>query len=104
MGRVIIEPGAEIVNSVIRGPAIIGEKSRIVDAYVGPFTSIYHGVEIRKSEVEYSIVLEDSKLLDLPTRIDHSLIGKDVVIQRTAVLPKALRFMLGDQSRVELTP
>jgi glucose-1-phosphate thymidylyltransferase len=104
IGRVVIETGAEIIDSVVRGPAIIGEGSRIIDSYVGPFTSIYHGVEIRKSEVEHSIVLENSKILDSPMRIEDSLIGRDVVIQRTETLPKALRFMLGDQSRVELTP
>ena len=104
IGRVVIAPGAEITNSVVRGPAIIGERTRIVDSYIGPFTSIYHHVEIRKSEVEHSIVLENSKILDVPTRIEESLIGKDVVIQRTATMPAALRFMLGDQSRVELIP
>jgi len=58
--------------------------------------------ETRASEVEHSIVQEDSKILDVPTRIEDSLIGKDVVIQRTVQMPNALRFMLGDQSRVEL--
>jgi glucose-1-phosphate thymidylyltransferase len=104
IGRVSIGAGTEIVNSVVRGPAIIGEGSRVVDSYVGPFTSIYDGVELVKSEIEHSIVLENSKILDSPIRIEDSLIGRDVVIQRTETLPKALRFMLGDQSRVELTP
>jgi glucose-1-phosphate thymidylyltransferase len=103
IGRVVIEKGAEVVDSVIRGPAIIGEGTRIVNSYVGPFTSIYHGVEIRNSEVEHSIILENSKILDAPSRIEDSLIGKDVVIRRTAVMPKALRFMLGDHSEVDLT-
>ncbi|MDQ6879191.1 MAG: glucose-1-phosphate thymidylyltransferase [Candidatus Dormibacteraeota bacterium] len=104
IGRVVVGLGAQIINSVVRGPAIIGEETRIVDSYVGPFTSIYHHVEILKSEVEHSIILENSKILDVPNRIEDSLIGKDVVIQRTQTLPKALRFMLGDQSKVELAP
>jgi len=58
--RVIIENGAEIINSVIRGPAIIGERTRVVNSYVGPFTSIYHDVEIEDSEIERAIVLEES--------------------------------------------
>ena len=103
IGRVAIGAGTEIVNSVVRGPAIIGKGSRIIDSYVGPFTSIHDGVELHKSEVEHSIVLENSKIIDSPSRIEDSLIGKDVVIQRTETKPKALRFMLGDQSRVELT-
>jgi len=103
IGKVSIEAGAEIVDSVVRGPAIIGSKSRIVNSYVGPFTSVYHGVEILNSEIEHSIVLENSKIIDVAPRIEDSLIGKDVVIRRTDQMPKALRFMLGDHSEVELT-
>jgi len=103
VGKVVVEAGAEICNSVIRGPAIVGERSRIVNSYVGPFTSIYHDVEIRNSELEHSIVLENSKILDISTKIEDSLIGKEVVIRRTEEMPKALRFMLGDRSEVELT-
>ena len=56
--RVTIEKGAEIINSVVRGPTIIGEHTRIVNSYVGPFTSIYHHVVVEDSEIERSIVLE----------------------------------------------
>jgi len=103
IGKVSIEAGAEIVDSVVRGPAIIGSKTRIVNSYIGPFTSVYHGVEIVNSEIEHSIVLENSKIIDVSPRIEDSLIGKDVVIRRTDRMPKALRFMLGDHSEVELT-
>ena len=103
VGKVVIEAGAEISNSVIRGPAIIGERTVIADSYIGPFTSIYHGCEIRNSELEHSIVLENSKILGVGTKIEDSLIGKEVVIRRTEELPKALRFMLGDRSEVQLT-
>lgn len=103
VGKVVIEAGAEISNSVIRGPAIIGERTTIADSYIGPFTSIYHGCEIRNSELEHSIVLENSKILGVGTKIEDSLIGKEVVIRRTEELPKALRFMLGDRSEVQLT-
>jgi len=102
IGKVVLEAEAQIVDSVVRGPAIIGERTRIVNSYIGPFTSIYYGTEIRNSEVEHSIVLENSKILDVPVRIEDSLIGKDVLIRRTEAMPKALRFMLGDHSEVEL--
>jgi glucose-1-phosphate thymidylyltransferase len=102
VGKVVIEAGAEIRNSVIRGPAIIGERSQILNSYVGPFTSVYHGCEIRNSELEHSIVLENSKILDVAGKIEDSLIGKEVVIRRTDEMPKALRFMLGDRSEVQL--
>lgn len=99
-GLVVIEKGAEVINSVIRGPAIIGEKSRIVNSYIGPFTSIYHDVVIENSEVEHSIVLENSCIDSIPQRIEDSLIGRNVVISRSPLKPKAYKFTLGDNSRV----
>jgi glucose-1-phosphate thymidylyltransferase len=103
VGKVVIEAGADIRNSVIRGPAIIGERTQVINSYIGPFTSVYHGCEIRNSELEHSIVLENSKILDVTSKIEDSLIGKEVVIRRTDQMPKALRFMLGDRSEVQLS-
>lgn len=100
--RVIIEKGAEVINSVIRGPAIIGEYSRIINAYIGPFTSIYHHVVIENAEVSRSIVLEHSQIRDLDQRIEDSLIGRHVVIQRSPIRPRAYKFTLGDHSQLEL--
>ena len=98
--RVTIQKGAEIVNSVIRGPAIIGERSRIVNSYVGPFTSIYHDVLIENSEIERAIVLEHSLIRDIPARIQDSLIGRRVSLTRSPIKPKAYKLTLGDHSQV----
>jgi glucose-1-phosphate thymidylyltransferase len=99
-GKVTIEKGAEIINSVIRGPAIIGEESRIINSYIGPFTAIYHHTLIEATEIEHSIVLENCKIVDIPQRIESSLIGRSVEITRSPVKPKALRLVLGDHSKV----
>src|SRR3954464_6570954 len=53
-GRVVIEEGAEIVRSTIRGPAIIGARTRVVDSYVGPFTAIAGDCVVVGSEIEHS--------------------------------------------------
>ncbi len=100
VGKVTLEKGAEIINSVIRGPAIIGEETRIVNSYIGPFTSIYHHCLVRDSELEHSIVLEHSKILDIPQRIEDSLIGRNVEITRSPLKPRAHKLILGDNSRV----
>lgn len=100
IGKVIIEKGAEIINSTIRGPAIIGEHTRIVNAYVGPFTSVYHHCTIESSEIEHSIVLEHSTILDLPNRLEDSLIGRHVEVHRSPFKPRAYRMVLGDHSNV----
>ena len=100
--RVTIQEGAEIINSVVRGPAIIGRNTRLVNAYVGPFTSIYYHCLIENSEIEQSIVLEHSKILDIPHRIADSLIGRNVRMTRSQDRPKVVRMTLGDNSKVGL--
>ena len=100
--RVTIEEGAQIINSVVRGPTIIGENTRIINSYVGPFTSIYHDCLIEDAEIEHCIVLENSQIIDVPARITDSLIGRNVIIQRSELKPRALKMTLGDNSRVGL--
>jgi glucose-1-phosphate thymidylyltransferase len=101
-GKVSLGKGSSVVNSVLRGPLVIGEGTRIVDSYVGPFTSIYYNVEMRGSEIEHSIVLENSRIIDVRGRIESSLVGKNVEIERHSQPPKAYRFMVGDYSRIQL--
>jgi glucose-1-phosphate thymidylyltransferase len=83
-GKVIVESGAEIINSVVRGPAIIGADTRIVN----------------DSEIEHSIILENSKVIDLPGRLEDSLVGRNVEINRSPIKPKAYKMLLGDNSKV----
>jgi glucose-1-phosphate thymidylyltransferase len=99
-GKVVIEEGAVIERSVIRGPAIIGRGARVIHGYIGPYTAIMNDVEIQDTEIEHSIVLEGSSLRDLANRVSDSLIGKNVRIYRVPVKPSAYRFMLGDNSEV----
>ena len=99
-GQVIIQPTAKIINSVIRGPAIIGAGSRIENSFIGPFTSIHENVEIYDSEIEHSIILQNCSILKIHRRIEGSLIGKNVKIHEAPPRPKAFRFMLGDNSFV----
>ncbi len=100
--RVTVQAGAEVIGSIIRGPAIIGENARIVNSYIGPFTSIYHDVMIENCEVDRSIVLENSTLRDIDVRVQDSLIGRDVVIQKSEYRPRTLKLNLGDHSKVGL--
>jgi len=101
-GRVVLQKGCKIVNSKIRGPVIIGEEALIENSYVGPFTSIGAKTHVVNSEVEYSIVFRRCKIMDAGIRIEGSLLGNDVEIVRTDGKPRVQRFMIGDQSRVEI--
>jgi len=98
--RVVIEKGAKVINSTIRGPAIIGKNTTIENSFIGPFTAIYHGCAIKNAEIEHSIILENSTIADIDVLIMDSLIGKDVTVSKSGVKPRAYRFMLGDSSKV----
>ncbi|MCS7013371.1 MAG: glucose-1-phosphate thymidylyltransferase [Chloroherpetonaceae bacterium] len=101
-GKVVIGKGTKIQNSVLRGPCIIGKNCLIKDSYIGPFTSIYDDCLVNKSEIEFSIVLKSCRIDEVGIRIEESLLGNDVHIVRSTRKPKTNRFMLGDQSRVEV--
>jgi glucose-1-phosphate thymidylyltransferase len=101
-GRVQLEPGAKLVRSVVRGPAVIGAGACIEDAYIGPYTSIGAGVQVRRSEVEHSIILADSVVEDLGTRMEASLLGKEVRLTRSDGPPKTLRLLVGDKCEIEI--
>jgi glucose-1-phosphate thymidylyltransferase len=103
VGDVIIEEGARVVASAIRGPAIIGKGARLERAYVGPFTAIGEGVQLIECEIEHSIVLADSAIKHIDTRITDSLIGKEVVVSRSQLRPQALRLMIGDHGQIDLS-
>ena len=100
-GRVVIESGAEIISSRIRGPVIIGENTRVVNSYVGPFTSIASGCEIRDSELDHSVVLDESRICGI-AGIADSLIGRWVEVSRSGRRPRGVRLMLGDHSRIDV--
>jgi glucose-1-phosphate thymidylyltransferase len=101
-GKVVVEAGARIVASQVRGPAIIGKDAVVERSYVGPFTSLGARCVIRNSELEYSILFEDTQILDADVRIERSLLGREVVIRRAESRPRTQKFILADQSIIEL--
>jgi glucose-1-phosphate thymidylyltransferase len=101
-GRVVLGPGARLERSVVRGPAVIGAGAHVEDAYIGPYTSIGDDVHVRRSEVENSIVLSGSLVEDLGTRMEASLLGKEVKLTRSEGMPKTLRLLVGDRSEIKL--
>jgi glucose-1-phosphate thymidylyltransferase len=99
-GRVIVEPGARLERTSVRGPAIVGAGARLVDAYIGPYTSIGEGCVIERSELEHSILLEGSSVRGLNGRMESSLLGRNVSVVRDDRQPRAYRFMVGDNSEI----
>jgi glucose-1-phosphate thymidylyltransferase len=101
-GRVVVEADARLERSLVRGPAIIAAGSRIADSYVGPYTSIDHDVEIVGSEIEHSIVLAGARIANLGTRMEASLLGRNVNLERGESVPKTLRMIVGDNAEIHI--
>jgi glucose-1-phosphate thymidylyltransferase len=99
-GKVVVEPGAKLFQSTIRGPAIIGPGAEIRNAFVGPYTSIGPDCFIESCEIENSIVLQGSRLEKIPGRIADSLIGTNVRIHPGHERPRVHRFLIGDNSEI----
>lgn len=100
-GRVVIEAGASIERSTVRGPAVIGRHTVVRDSFVGPFTAIGADCRVERSEVEHSVILDHSSVIDAG-RIEDSLLGWHVTVTRSDQRPKATRLMVGDHSQVDL--
>ncbi len=91
-GKVIIEEGAEIVNSVIEGPVYIGKNVKIGPySHIRPKTSLEQGVEIGiGTTVKHSLVMEGTKAKHL-SYIGDSVVGRNVNFGAGAVTAN-LRF------------
>ncbi|MXW59772.1 MAG: glucose-1-phosphate thymidylyltransferase [Acidimicrobiia bacterium] len=100
-GRVVISEGAKIVNSTVRGPAVIGANTRIENTFIGPYTSIGDECVVVDAELDHSVVLEGCRI-DGIGRITDSLIGQHVQVTQSPERPQASRLMLGDHSHLEL--
>ena len=100
-GRVVIEPGAVVEGSVLRGPVVVGADTKIVDSYLGPFTSIGDGCTLEDAEIEYSIVMSSSRVRGV-ARIEASLIGKGVEVAPAPQTPRTHQLVIGDHSTVRI--
>ncbi|MEL7072152.1 MAG: glucose-1-phosphate thymidylyltransferase [Cyanobacteria bacterium J06581_3] len=102
-GRVVIGKGSQLTNCTVRGPVIIGENCILENCFVGSYTSIADNSTIQDVEIDHSVVLKGAKISGIQRRIVDSLIGERATLTATDHRPKALRFMVGDDSTIELT-
>ncbi|MXW43033.1 MAG: glucose-1-phosphate thymidylyltransferase [Acidimicrobiia bacterium] len=100
-GRVRVADGAKIINSTVRGPAVIGTDACIQNSFIGPYTSIGDDCLISDAELDHSVVLQGCRI-EGTSRITDSLIGQHVQVVRTSQGRQTSRLMLGDHSQVEL--
>jgi glucose-1-phosphate thymidylyltransferase len=101
IGRVKLGKGSRIVNSTVRGPAVIGDHVIIEGSFIGPFTSVGNGCRIRFSVVEHCVVLENASIEHID-RMEDSLVGKGSGVIKGQGNHQAYRLMIGDDSVVEI--
>ena len=99
-GSVVAHPLARIESSVVRGPAVIGARAEVRNAYVGPYTSIGDDVVVEGAEIEHSVILAGASITHLGGRLEASVIGPKSKVFRDFRLPRALRLTVGDGAEV----
>lgn len=102
IGRVKIGEGSQIINSTIRGPVVIGKNCRIENCFIGPYSSIADNSTLIEADLEHSVILYKAQILGIHQRIVDSVIGQRAKLEVAPKRPKALRFMIGDDSQIEL--
>jgi glucose-1-phosphate thymidylyltransferase len=104
VGEVVVEEGARIAHSDIRGPAHIAAGAIIESSYIGPYTTVGGNAQVLQSQVEYSILFSDTRLLSVPVRLDASVIGQGVQVDGSGLgrVGKTMQLILGDHSLVKL--
>jgi glucose-1-phosphate thymidylyltransferase len=102
-GKVDIGANSKILgNSVLRGPISIAQGATIRDSYIGPFTSIGNRAEVYNSEIESSLIMDESYISN-PSRIVNSLIGRNSsVISSKNKKPSGHKIIVGENSKIEL--
>lgn len=103
IGRVKIGENTKIINSTIRGPVIIGNNCHLENCFIGPYSSIADDVYLSEIDLEHSVILKSAEVTGIEQRIVDSVIGQRAKIHFVPKRPKALSFMIGDDSQIELT-
>jgi glucose-1-phosphate thymidylyltransferase len=101
-GPVSVHRTARLERTLLRGPIVIGPGARLIDAYIGPYTSIGADARIEGAQIEHSIVLADAELRFVGARLESSLIGRGARVSRGFQLPGAMRVAIGSGAKVTL--
>lgn len=99
-GRVVVEEDAMIRRSQIRGPAVVGSRTRIEESFIGPYTSIGRDCQIHASVLEHCVVLDGVRIQGVK-RLEDSIVGRNSRV-RWAEGHRAVRLLVGDDAEVLL--
>lgn len=102
IGRVQIASRSRIINCTIRGPVTIGSDCHLENCFIGPYSSVADQVTLIDTDLEHSVILQGAKVVGIQQRIVDSVIGQRAQLKVAPQRPKALRFLIGDDSQLEL--
>ena len=100
-GRVAIGAGSVIQNSTVRGPVSIAGDCKIINSFIGPYTSIDTGTVIENSSIHHSIILGNCRISDMEHLID-SIIGRNTSVTRCKSVSRSTKLFVGDDASLEL--
>jgi len=101
-GRVAISPSAHIESTTVRGPSVIGAGAQLIDAHIGPYTTVGSLATVRGAEVENSIIMAGAVVEDIGTRIARSVIGENAMVNRDFSMRSVLELAVAHGSTATL--
>jgi len=101
-GRIAISASAHIESTTIRGPSVIGPGARLIDAHIGPYTTVGRLAMVRGTEVENSILMAGAIVEDVGTRIVRSVIGENAMLTRDFSMRSVLEVAVAHGSTATL--
>jgi glucose-1-phosphate thymidylyltransferase len=100
VGEIFIHKSARVLRSRIRGPVSIAAGAIVEDSYVGPYTSVGEMAVVRQAELEYSILMQSAKIIDVQKRVDSSILGEEAELIGDGGYRNSIKLVLGDKSKV----
>lgn len=94
---------AEIRNSKIHGPAIIGDKTIIRNCEIGPFTSIGDGCEVINSKIKRSILMNGVRVSGIKDHpMEDSLVGTDSEVVGSNGKAAKTTLFVGEKCKIQI--
>ena len=101
IGRVRLEGDARVTHSEVRGPAVIGARTVVDRAFIGPYTSIGQQCVVRATALEHCVLLDGARV-EGAGRLEDSVVGRNAIVSRSTTNHQALRLLIGDDAEVTL--
>lgn len=99
-GRVAIGSRARLVDSLVVGPAVLGQGAALFRSWIGPYTTVGRLAVVGESEVEQSLLLDGCRVRGMAS-LQDSLVGEGARLTRREARPRAIRVVAGRDCLLE---